>query len=219
MKNLLFMAILGLTLLLTGCARYVVTNTTNFYKPDYHSKGKVSVVAADSKVDGSLEFAHYKSRFEAKLANIGYQIVAQPNDADYLALVSYGIDSGKTSQVSTPIYGQTGGGTTYKSGTVYSGGQTASYSGSTYTMPSYGIVGMTSGSHTTYQRAIALDIVEAKSFLQGKPVVLLESRAKSRGSCNQIVEVFDEILEAMFNEFPGENGRAKKIRVTSNANC
>jgi len=49
--------------------------------------------------------------------------------------------------------------------------------------------------------------------------VLLETRAKSSGSCSQIVEVFDEMLEAMFDEFPGVSGRSKRMTVGADVNC
>lgn len=77
-------------------------------------------------------------------------------------------------------------------------------------MPTYGVVGSSTGSATRYNRAIALDIVEASSFKKGNPKKVYQGRTKSKGSCSVIVEVFDEMLEAMFIGFPGENGRNRK---------
>ncbi len=218
-RQLILLATALSTLALGGCGSRVVTDTTSFYKPEFKREGSISVVAAEAKQNRSLEFEHYKARFEKKLAKVGYQVKKQPQQAEYLAVVTYGIDNGKTSQVTTPLYGQTGGGTTYNSGTVYSGGQSASYSNTSYSMPTYGVVGSVSSQRTTYSRAIALDIVEAKSFIQGEPVVLLESRAKSSGRCSQIVEVFDEMLQSMFDDFPGVSGRSRRTQVDADANC
>jgi len=207
-------------LFITGCATpHVVTNNTAFYVDTYESKGSISVVSGEADVNSSLEFAAYKKKFERKLSEAGYQIEADPNKADYIALVAYGIDDGKTSTVSTPIFGQTGGGTTYSSGTVYGSSGSVNYSGSSYTMPTYGVVGSSTGSETTYNRAIALDIVEASSFKEGNPRKVYEGRTKSKGSCSVIVEVFDEMLEAMFTDFPGENGRNRKQEVRGVFNC
>ncbi|VAW98339.1 hypothetical protein MNBD_GAMMA21-1405 [hydrothermal vent metagenome] len=219
-QRILLITISLFSLTMAGCASRVVTNTSTFYKPDYKSQGTIVVTSTNMKTSKSLEFEHYKSKFESYLSKAGYVPVKSPAEAQYIAIVSYGIDNGKGSIETTPIFGQTGGGTTYTSGTVYSGGHhSTSYSGSTYTMPTYGVIGSSTSSYTTYSRAIAMDIVIAKSFLQGEPKVLLESRAKSSGSCSQIVEVFDEILEAMFDDFPGESGRSRRVVVRGEANC
>lgn len=215
-KYLLFLAVV----ILTGCATSrVITNNTAFFVDSYAPKGTVSVVSGEEYVNNSLEFAAYKRKFENKLSEAGYAIESDPNKADFIALVAYGIDNGETSAVSTPIFGQTSGGTTYSSGTVYSSGGSANYSGTSYTMPTYGVVGSSTGSVTTYNRAIALDIVDAKSFKEGKPKKVYEGRTKSKGSCSIIVEVFDEMLEAMFSDFPGVNGRNRKQEVPGVFNC
>jgi hypothetical protein len=216
-------AVIFLVALLAGCATTpsprVVTSTTDFFIPDFQKSGSILVVAADAEINGSLEFAHYKSKFEAKFSEHGYQIVHDPEDAEYIALVAYGIDNGRTSIVSTPIYGQTGGGVTYSSGTVYGAGRSTTYSGRSYTMPSYGVVGSSARSQTRYARAIALDIVWAQSLIDGRPDKVYEGRARSLGTCGIFVEVFDEILEAMFQGFPGSNGGSRKLEVPPNANC
>jgi len=214
----IFTAVLVVAII-TGCIPlypdYVVTNTTAFYVDSYSPKGSISVVSGESNLNNSLEFSAYKKKFETKLSMFGYTIESDPNKADYIALVVYGMDSGKTSTVSTPIFGQTGGATTYSSGTVGS----TPYSGTSYTMPNYGVVGSSTSSVTRYNRAIALDIVEATSFKTGKPEKVYEGRTKSTGGCSVIVEVFDEMLEAMFSGFPGENGRNRKQDVPGVFNC
>ncbi|MEY3122912.1 MAG: hypothetical protein RI993_1737 [Pseudomonadota bacterium] len=206
--------------IVTGCATpRVITNNTAFFVDSYAPRGSISVVSGEAGVNNSLEFAAYKRKFENKLSEAGYTIESDPNKADFIALVAYGIDNGETTTVSTPIFGQTSGGTTYSSGTVYGSGGSASYRGTSYTMPTYGVVGSSTGSVTTYNRAVALDIVEAKSFKEGKPKKVYEGRTKSKGSCSVIVEVFDEMLAAMFSDFPGENGRNRKQVVPGVFNC
>ena len=212
--TLLLMAVLA------GCSTSrVVSNNTAFYVDNYSPRGSITVVSGETEVNNSLEFAAYKKKFESRLSMAGYAIEKDPDKADYIALVAYGIDDGNTSTVSTPIFGQTGGGTTYSSGTVSSSSSSASYSGTSYTMPTYGVVGSSTGSVTKYNRAIALDIVDAKSFKDGKPKKVYEGRTKSTGSCSVIVEVFDEMLEAMFTDFPGENGRNSKHEIAAIFNC
>ena len=215
-----------MVVIITGCVtpgvvtnNTVLTNNTVFYVGTYSPKGSISVVSGEADVNNSLEFAAYKKKFEHKLSLAGYTIEKDPNKAEYIALVAYGIDNGKSSTISTPIFGQTSGGTTYSSGTVHGSGGSVNYSSSSYTMPTYGVVGSSTGSVTTYKRAIALDIIEAGSFKEGSPTKVYEGRAKSEGICSVFAEVFDEILEAMFIDFPGENGRNRKQEVRGVYNC
>lgn len=221
MKLIKLFTFLGLVLI-AGCTAVtpiIATNNTAFFVDNYSPKGSIAIVSGDANVNSSLEFAAYKRKFETKLSLVGYTIESDPNKADYIGLVAYGIDKGETSTVSTPIFGQTGGGTIYSSGTIHSSGSSTNFSSSNYTMPTYGVVGSATGSITVYNRAIALDIVDAKSFKKGNPIKIYEGRTRSKGSCSVIVEVFDEMLEAMFSDFPGENGRNRKQDIPGDFNC
>ncbi len=213
MRNMkIWITVVMILTLLSGCAM-VHTTTTTFYIPEYKNSGTIAVVAAEAAINSSLEFAHYKKQFEQKLAANGYTIVSNPADAQYIGFVSYGIDNGKSSIVSTPIFGQIGGGTTYSSGTVYGSGGSATYSGTSYKMPRYGVVGSAVSSETMYTRAIALDIVDAQTLTKGTAKKVYEARAKSAGSCSVIAGVFEEMLEAMFKDFPGINGKVRTVKV------
>lgn len=210
-----------LSAVMTGCATVgpVVVNATSFYVDDFQPEGVIVVMAGDPELSGSLEFAHYKKRFEAQLAANGYSVTQDIGEADYAAFVTFGIDDGNTRTVSTPIIGQTGGGTTYTSGTVYGTGGMATYSGSSYTMPSYGVVGVAAGTQTTYKRAVAIDIVDAPSLKSGTPGTVYEGRITSEGTCNVINEVFDEMLQGLFTNWPGESGKNRNLRVPSMVDC
>ena len=125
MKVLKIISLL-MIVIVTGCGSpYVATSNRAFFVDTYASKGSISVVSAEAGVNSSSKFAAYKRKFESKLLGVGYQIEKDPNKAGYIALVAFGIDDGKTSTVSTSIFGQTSGGTTYSSGTVYGSGGSA----------------------------------------------------------------------------------------------
>jgi len=53
----------------------------------------------------------------------------------------------------------------------------------------------------------------------GSPRKLYEAKAKSTGICSVIIEVFDEMLEVMFEGFPGESGKSRRITFVGEANC
>ena len=61
--------------------------------------------------------------------------------------------------------------------------------------------------------------VNADSLSLDAPLKVFEGRTISSGKCSVIVEVFDELLEAMFSDFPGENGRNRVQRLESEVNC
>ena len=125
MKVLKIISLL-MIVIVTGCGSpYEATSNRAFFVDTYSSKGSISVVSAEAGVNSSSKFAAYKRKFESKLLGVGYQIEKDPNKAGYIALVAFGIDDGKTSTVSTSIFGQTSGGTTYSSGTVYGSGGSA----------------------------------------------------------------------------------------------
>lgn len=217
MKTKKLLVVLALTIFISGCS-VIKTRTTAFYTPEFATSGKIVVLAAEKDLNNSLEFSHYKRKFEEKLSENGYQIVQSISEADYIANVAYGIDEGKRSIVSTPIFRKTGGGTTYSSGTIFGSGGSASYSGTSYTAPTYGVVGSSTSSVTHFTRVITFDVTDAKST-DNEIKKLYEARAISIGTCSVIASVFDEILEAMFKDFPSENGKTIKVEVPFKGQC
>ena len=202
--------------LLNGCAQLTVNTTvTPFYIEGYVPKGNLYVVGSNKDKLNTLEYKNYKKKFETNFVSKGYNIVATAEESDYIALIEYGIDSGQMGTVSTPIFGQTGGGTTYTSGYVGNTG----FSGSSYAMPTFGMVGSVSQSQRNYVRAIAIDVVETESFKTSTPNKILELRSKSSGICSAIAAVIDEMLEATFKEFPGKNGESVTLKLRADADC
>lgn len=205
--NVHIVGLLGITFLLSACGMFqqtVDSNTTAFFTTDFKIEGSIAVVAADEKVASSLEFLYYKKKFEIKLSEAGFIIEPEASKADYLALIAYGIDNGETAVISTPIYGQT---------------SNAYYFDRQYIMPSYGVVGMMNESVTNFNRAIAMDIVKAKNTDAAFMVKVYESRTKSIGGCPVMLEVFDEMLEAMFKAFPSGNASHRIERIPAIINC
>lgn len=204
---------------LAGCGKRVQTTKTVYQGDGHLVRGTISVVAVDPKVNDSLSFGEKKKTIENELIKQGYSPVSIDQNPTFTAFVSYGIDNGKTEVSSVPIFGQTGGGTTYHSGSVNSYGSYGSYSGSSYTMPTYGVVGSSTVSSTYYSRNVDIDIVLTSSLSDAKPKKMYEIRAKSVGSCSSIDGVFDVIIEAVFKEFPGENGKTNRVILDWDGSC
>jgi len=203
-------------LTLSACVN-LTANVQSFSEiPTPYANKKVAVLGYPKEINESLEWKSYKPALESQFHKQGF-IISNENDADYIAFVTYGISDGKTTtQVgSVPQYGSTGGGTTYHSGSVstMSGGY-GSYSGSSYSMPTYGVIGSSNYSYNTteYKRTLAINLVDKSTNKK-----VYEGKAISTGSCGLIGEVIDEIAEALFQKFPTGSG---KVTITEGkADC
>lgn len=214
-------------LLLSGCVTQTVTSTvTGFHQLPVNSMAgtKMVILAYPADRQNSLEFLAYRDRIASKFSQKGISVVDDPKHADWVAFLSYGIDGGAqvAETVTAPVYGQTGGGTTFHSGSIYGGrGGASSFSGYSYSMPTYGVVGASSSTvtRTIYRRNIAIDIVDRQSLETGSPRKLYEGRVVSSGSCSSLAAVFDRLNEALFQDWPGASGSTRTVDIDGNINC
>jgi hypothetical protein len=198
---------------------YLKTDTTAFYKYSFTVKGSIAVLPGDNKLNNSLEFDLYQKKVEAKLLAQGFSIALSADSADYLALLLYAVDDGKQSVVYTPIYGRTSRIINSYSDIAYNEDGKAVYIRTNHLSPSFGVVGASKQTKTNYRHTLAMDIVTADSLSQDQAKKIFEGRTISTGKCSVMVEVFDEMLEAMFIDFPGENGRNRAQTVESITHC
>jgi hypothetical protein len=211
-----------LALLLTGCVttppNEIITTSTPFHGVNHAERGTITVQPIDKTQEGSLEFNTVVEYVLVKFRENGYVPLAPNQNSNFVAYITYGIDNGKTTNTTVPIYGPTGGGTTFSSGTVTIGSKVGNYSGSSTTMPTYGMVGVVPYQDTTYKRLVNIDVYRKQDNIQ--PVKVYEVRAQSIGSCGNINMVLYKILDGVFLNFPGVNGQTKTIPViTEPLNC
>ena len=166
-------------------------------------------------MESSLEFQNYKKTIEDNLQKYGFSIVQEKDTSDFIAFVSYGIGGGKEELVSSPVFGSTGGGSGTFSGSSYNYGTggTTYYSGTTYSMPKFGVVGSRTSSVTTYQRQLAMDLVETSTLESKKVNKVYEGRVNSVGTCSMISYVMSEMLESLFRDFPKKSGSSETIFI------
>jgi hypothetical protein len=198
---------------------YLKTDTTAFYKESFESKGSIVVLSGDINLNNSLEFDTYKQKVQAKLLIEGFSLAVDIGSADYAALLLYAVDDGKQSVVYTPIYGRTSRIINSYSDIAYNEDGKAVYIRTNHLSPSFGVVGASKQTKTNYRHTLAMDIVTADSLNQDQAKKIFEGRTISTGKCSVMVEVFDEMLEAMFIDFPGENGRNRAQTVESITHC
>lgn len=227
--NKLILSILISSIFLSSCAvgpPEIVTSVTSFHQlPQGGLAGKrVAIRAHPPERQQSLEFASYRERLATRLAERDATVVDSVADAELVAFVSYGVDDGRerTETYSVPEYGYIGGGTTLHSGTIRtSKGEQRGYSGSSYTMPVYGVTGYSTRivTSTIYMRHLDIDIVDRASLDAGNPHKLYEARLVSRGTCGSMAPIFDPMLQALFQEWPGPSGGARTVTTPWSGQC
>jgi hypothetical protein len=214
MKYVTLSIVTLLLLSISACSSSSIkTNRTAFYNEGYQVSGTLFVTPANQENKNSLEFANYKKKIEAKLATTGYTIVNEQGAADYIAIVAYNIDAGQTALVSTPRL--------VPSSYLYEE-RFPRVPERRLSATDPNIVNASINSIVIYQRELSLDIVEANSFNIASPeqaIKVYESRVKSTGTCEVIASVFDQLLTAMFNNFPGENGKAVIAKIPFDDKC
>lgn len=188
-------------MLLSGCASSVRTQLNTFMAPDTQfGQGSIAVQPADEKLRDSLEFGLYRGKVEARLQELGYSIAA-PETAEYIARLGYGVEDVKPRVRNPNVVFTTGFGSYYRRGGV---GFLLS------DRPDY---------QDEYMRSVSLSITRTPQEAGAEPRRVYEVTALSKGSCPIMSVVFDEMLAAIMQNFPGENGAVKTVTVRGNATC
>ncbi|WP_373086184.1 DUF4136 domain-containing protein [Sneathiella sp.] len=194
--------------LLAACTKPTIdANVTAFYTPELTTidTKTIAIRAQEENQESSLEFLSYRPKIEAKLSYVGFTVVKETENPDYIALVSYGLDGTepKSSTTSSPVFGSVGIG---------------AYGGRS---PFFGSVGQSYNTQTwqEYSRFLAIDIVDADTVRSSNSARIYEGRVKSVGRCPTLAGVFDEVLDAMFEDFPGANGKTVFVKIPWDGSC
>ncbi len=199
-----------LAIALSSCTS-VQSNVTRFHTLPPQGSSQTFEIRSASSVSG-IEFGTYASRVASHLQTYGWTQAGTGN-ADYTVLLDYQMGGSHERQGSTPITGQTGGGTTYHSGSVNSygnyGSTSGAYSGTSYTPATYGVVGSVPYSVTVHDRYLDMKIRD-----RGERSVF-EGRVSSTGRSSDIAAVLPQMIDSLFTNFPGESGKTKMIEKAS----
>jgi hypothetical protein len=136
-------------------------------------------------------------------------LIEAPVDTAAIAVAfRYYIDTGKQVSIATPIWGQTGIGTSSTTGTV---GDSGTYSATTTYIPNYGITGYANQSINVFTRRLDLVLFDAENRASADPKPLYEAHGVSRGRSDQLPVIIPLMIEAIYSEFPGLNGAVRKV--------
>ncbi len=162
------------------------------------------VVPTDSQV-GSAQFSQYAASISRRLESLGFVTVGKLDDADYVVVFDFGVKGSRQISGSMPVFGQTGGGTTYHSGTASAFGTGGSawgtYSGTSYTPPTYGVTGYVPYSRAEHDRYFWLKMYDVKRSTKENLVAAYEATVTSSGAASNFAIVAECIFDAAFHNF------------------
>lgn len=197
--------IILLPFLFCSCAT-VETHVTRFHRLPPKGTGQTFAVVPP-RASAALESRAYAAQIAAGFERYGWRL-STSSKPDYRVTFEYAISGGRDVQGSVPIFGQTGGGTTFHQGTFnssspYGGYSSGSVSGTSYTPATFGVVGTRSINQTIYERLLLVNATDRT----GSSV--LEARCKSTGGSPDISSVLPAMIDSLFTGFPGVSGKAK----------
>jgi len=204
------------SLLLTGCATFVQCNVTRFHNLPAVGEPKTFAFLPNHTQKNSIEYSSYCALITTKLETYGWKKhdTSKSDLPDYLVSFAYNINKGERITGSITTYGETGGGTSYTTGTIMgSGGGFATYSGTTYTPPTFGPVGDIPYSIDQYHRSLRMEILDAKTSTKENVIRVFEGRVLSTGTSQEIMQVLPTMIEALFQKFPGISGKTETERL------
>ena len=204
MKKIKLTTLLTLIMLISACSTYSVDTTrTTFYQQQLTTSGNIYLTAAQDLPKNSLELANYKQKITNKLNTTGYNVVTDKAQAEYIATFDYAIDKGDTYLITAPVIRT-------HSRLIHRGKFARLHHRDRHKK----INQVTSNLVTTYNRVLALDISNTQTDKR-----IYEAQVTSIGECEIMAGVFDQLLDAMFIDFPGVNGQIKKAEIPYQGQC
>lgn len=213
MRILLFIGVFITCTFLASCT-LVRSNVTSFHDlstPPELTKYAFFLLEGQD----TLEHRSYLNLVSNELARYGYEEVSIEY-SEIIVVLAYGIDDGKTVSRNIPIWGQTGVQSSTTTGQINTYGNYGTFSGTTTYTPTYGVTGYTTAQSTKYKREVYVNFYDTSSVLEGNPTSILETRAISEGSSNEISAVMPSIIKAIFKDFPGESGKTRRVDIQTN---
>jgi hypothetical protein len=198
---------------LSACATALDTRVTRYQAMPAPQGQTFAVVPGGGMAsNGGLEFERYAALVAQQMQARGYTPAANPQSANMLVQLGYGVDQGQVHYVADPFYrGYGGWGGPY-------------FGPSRFYYPRFGYWGSPFyygwndpfwygggvDSYVEYHSQLELHIRQA-----GTNAPLFDGRAQARSSTNRLDALLPSLVEAMFTGFPGRNGETVKITIPS----
>jgi len=194
---------------LSACASSI-TSTVSRYQAMPAAQGQTFFVVPGGGMatNGGLEFQRYAGIVAQQLQARGYAPAASAQSATMLVQLGYGIDQGQVRYVEDPFYRSRFG---YGYGSPFFYPRFGYRSRFSYGWDDpfwYGGYGGGVDSYVEYHSQIDLHI-----RARGSNAPLFDGRAQARSQTDRLDIVIPSLVEAMFTNFPGQNGETVKITI------
>ncbi len=209
-RNLALAATAGLTLVLSGCATTIETEVTSFHQLPARAElqGRSFAIVADPAHQGSLEDATYADAVRQALLRQGLVEAPEGRVADYAVNIRY-------SSVPAQTWHRHSGSSV---GVGLSGGG--------FSLGGLGIgigIGIPIGrgsdqTTTTYRHELDVDLSNWGASSGGRyqsasGTRVFEGKAVAESDKDSIASVMPALVEGLFNDFPGANGKTRVVDV------
>lgn len=195
-------------LTLGGCATGLPTQVSRFSALPAPDGQSFIIEAAEAENRGGLEFSRYADLVRQHMIEEGYRPAQSRADATLIVRLDYGVDNGQQRVVARPSPFSHGWGfrRPFYSRFGYGGWRRSPFFWG-WNDP-FDDFGPSIDSYTVYQSYVDLDIRRASD---GQSVFEGLAQARSRG--NQLQALVPNLVEALFTNFPGNNGETVRITV------
>ena len=193
---------------LSGCATPFKADVARFQQLPAPAGQSFTIVADNPQLAGGLEFSHYAAMVGQRLSQTGYVAAGDPASADLIVRVAYDVDNGREKVRSTGFggpYGGWGGGPWG----VWGGRWGRPWGYGFYDPWLFGGRGFDDvSSYTVYTSDLSLKIDRAADNRR-----LFEGKASAQSLSNKLTYLVPNLIDAMFTNFPGQNGEDVKITL------
>ncbi len=197
-------AAMGLMLLLAACARPFEARVQSFQAMPAATGQTFALAPQDEARAGSLEFQSYARLVAAELSQRGFR-ESGTGQADLTVRIDYGAGPGRERLATRPGFASPWGwyGRGWWGRPLWWGGFYDPFWGPGFGAPEV-------YSFTVYPAFLDVEIRRAADN-----VAVFESRAETTTRINDLPSTMPQLVEAMFQDFPGEGSRSRIVRVPS----
>jgi len=191
--------LIAVLIILANCSSGIKNNVTRFHQLPAPAGETIEVIAMDPTLQQSIEFGSYAQMIGRKLGSAGYNPPAG-NATHYVAEIGYTIvalggeviENGSTVSVGV---GMGSGGR--RGGTSMGVGLSTSFGSST--------------NAPQYVSALSMNIINLSTGER-----LYEGHVESINRNQNLAEIMPFMIEALFQDFPGENASSNTVTINPN---
>jgi hypothetical protein len=192
-------ALIGLSLVASACVTRISSDVARFNMLGKPQGETVRIVPADAEKQGSLEFAAYAAQIGERLGALGYK-PSQPGDkADIEARLDYKVSEGREKIQTRPAAFSSFRGF----GGFCSRFDPFCFNGFGGFYPRDEVF-----TTTVFTRALNFTMTRTTDGQQ-----VFEGRVESVGTDRRLPEVMPLLIQALFTDFPGQNGSTKRVVI------